>query len=861
MSPPFNVTAARYQAFCHANNDNPTSPTSQSLDQRPRHDQWDTLQSDDTIMTRTNDYGLSDPDSKLRCCCGRPECVYLENNNTLLGGIERDLETAARLGQALLNRHETYVTDSQLEHERLTTYINELEKERTNLQSTNEKIVEENRQLLTRLETVNTSLKDSDSHVKSLEALLKDCEVEVRRLSILTRRTEELELQMMDMEKERMVLSRTVEDSNKERKSTIKRWRESEMKLRQLEIELQKVEWEAKQDRERHEEIIARLERERVLERELGGAEARLKGAAAIQGINTNATGSNVVSHFVRDILQDNANLQAGIAELRELLQTSNEEVQNLREQILQHQPVDLEPSQTDGARSRPLSEQLSWASPKQVQQEVHVHHHYHAKISGKKDRTPTIRRASRKRASIGLNMLPSTPESSAPTTPMAGPSRLVSSPIYPIPLQQPHPRRNRWSVQSAATGISQISSFPSSPRSYYDRSSTIFDRLEAGDDSSRPTSPESAADDTSSRRRESKFDDDFDDDLAEIPESDINQDEIDAKPLSHVSDDDKAEQDRVTDIWSTDLTPKPSQILVDKDEASPGSTTNHPEANPNEDLSIASLEEPEPPDLPLVHDVTSTRDSTDNVDTDLSISLSQPPEEEYNFNDVLDMHNRPGLRRRGSHDSLVSISGMDIHIAKRPSTSTSQASSLLKGNRAYFARSPSAARSFSAAQPLATVTEFTALSTARSLGAADEGGENASNGPPRTPSRTTSMSVEALSGLAGLPVPSQAQPQPATGGFGRMVGGWVRSKWGVTPVKSSGDLRAQARAQDEAPPPLPGDPLSMLFGSRSPGINQPGTIPGFRTTRKPPLSGVEVNMMDEEGLKEILAESDQSHG
>lgn len=764
--------------------------------------------------------------------------------------------------QALLNRHETYVTDSQLEHERLTTYIDELENERKTLQSTNEKIVQENRQLLTRLEAVNTSLKDSDSHVKSLEALLKDCEVEVRRLNILTRRTEELEVQMMDMEKERIVLSRTVEDSNKETKSTIKRWRESEMKLRQLEIELQKVEWEAKQDRERHEEIIARLERERVLERELGGAEARLKGAAAIQGISTNSTGSNVVSHFVRDILQDNANLQAGIAELRELLQTSNEEVQNLREQILQHQPVDLEPSQSDGVRSRPLSEQLSWASPKQVQQEVHVHHHYHAKIAGKKDRTPTIRRASRKRTSMGgLNMLPSTPESSAPTTPMAGPSRLVSSPVYPISLQQPHPRRNRWSVQSAATGTSQISSFPSSPRSYYDRSSTIFDRLEAGDESSRPTSPESAADYRSSRVLETKYDDESDDDLAEMPERDFDQDEADKQPLSNVSVDDMAEEDHFPDRWSSDLTPKPSQILVDKDEPSPPSTTEQFETTPSEHLSMANLEEPEPSHRPPPHDQTTARDLTGTVESQPSMPPAQPPDKEYNFNDVLDMHSRPGLRRTGSHDSLVSISGMDIHIAKRPSTSTSQASSLLKGNRAYFARSPSAARSFSAAQPLATVTEFTALSTVRSLGAADENDGNASGGPPRTPSRTTSMSVEALSGLAALPGHSQAQPQPTTGGFGRFVGGWVRSKWGVTPVKSSGDLRAQARVQDETPPPLPEDPLSMLFGGRSPGINQPGAVPGFRPARKAPSTGVEVNMMDEEGLKEILAESDQGHG
>ena len=39
------------------------------------------------------------PMQNMKCCCGRAECAYLEHNNTALGGLEKDLETAARLGQ------------------------------------------------------------------------------------------------------------------------------------------------------------------------------------------------------------------------------------------------------------------------------------------------------------------------------------------------------------------------------------------------------------------------------------------------------------------------------------------------------------------------------------------------------------------------------------------------------------------------------------------------------------------------------------------------------------------------------------------------------------------------------------------
>ena len=36
-----------------------------------------------------------------QCCCGRPEedCSFLARNNATLAGLERDVQTAARMGQ------------------------------------------------------------------------------------------------------------------------------------------------------------------------------------------------------------------------------------------------------------------------------------------------------------------------------------------------------------------------------------------------------------------------------------------------------------------------------------------------------------------------------------------------------------------------------------------------------------------------------------------------------------------------------------------------------------------------------------------------------------------------------------------
>jgi len=114
-------------------------------------------------------------------------------------------------------------------------------------------------------------------------------------------------------------------------------------------------------------------------------------------------------------------------------------------------------------------------------------------------------------------------------------------------------------------------------------------------------------------------------------------------------------------------------------------------------------------------------------------------------------------------------------------------------------------------------------------------------------------MSIEALSGLAGLSTSVPQDQQASSSGLGRLVGGWVRGRWGIAPMKSSGDLRSSASSassaetQSQSPFQFP--------GGRPPGINQKGAIPGFKTPRRLPTIGVQVKMVDEEGLKESLAE------
>lgn len=698
--------------------------------------------------------------------------------------------------QALLSRHESYLAESEAERGRLFTSVESLEADKTSLQDANQDLVKQNRELLDKLETLNTNLSDSDSHVKNLEALLVSAELGTRRLNGLAGRAGELEEQLKQLERENIEAREEAAICKEEERSALGRWREAELKLRELGREVERIEVEAGRERDAHLEVVKRMERER----ELGVAAGRLKGIAALKEGDGNGT---VVSHFVRDILQDNANLQAGILELRELLQTSNDEVQGLREQIMEHQPVSPSDDILPGTVGT-FDDEMRWNTRKQTpaSQEVHVHHHYHAKFATSTKRIQP-RKNSRKRTSIGL--LGTTPESSIPSTPTARPQRHFSSPHVPgVSIEQPQARINRWSVQSTATGSSNLSSMPSSPRSYFEqRNMSIFDRLEEDNESSRPTSPES---------------------------------------VGYAS-------------------PKPY-----------GPGFEHRAGRPS-DFSIASFAIPEddgsaseltPPNSAIEYQ--QHRESVklgDSVSTDVQPDAGQdsaPHNLEPNDSYLEDLKSHHTLRHTSSHESLVSISGMDIHLAKR------QPSQVFVLTRGISANSPSSPRTGSVSQPLASIAEVSASSNKRSIS-----------------SDTSSASLALLRQAGHVPPPSQQQSR----GLGRLVGGWVRGNWGIAPMRSTQDLRSQSRVASVTGPVLESkskasdvssiassdlasspkviahkrtgsgsaNGVGTPFGSfsRPMGINQVGPIPGFVVKRTP--SEVHAKVLDKGLLRETLAE------
>lgn len=729
--------------------------------------------------------------------------------------------------QALLHRHETYVTQAEDERSRMLVDMEKLEQDKREIQAANARIVEDNRNLLEQLEGLNNAVVTSDGLIKNLTERLEQTHSEMRKLVVSAARASELESQLSAMEAEQLQLQQELILTQEDGKSAMQRWKKAESTLRDLQDQLDQLEYEARTEREQHAQIVERMERRRAVERELEGAAGRLKGAAAAAAMDRNKKGGTVVSKFVRDILQDNTNLQTGILELREMLESSNQEVENLRDQILQHQPLETEADHQQ--QTSRLDEELGAQAPgpmsqdRPMSQEFHVHHHYHSpsSSSSKKEKTNTIRRPKKKRPPVFIPSGLHSPKSSYHRAQhsSSSTSTIMSQTSVSIPPSQRYPLHSPG-----------ISSLASSPQSAY-RSSSIFDVMSHGYDSSRPTSPESAAfaSPKVGPRRPNRLSDvsvrsfSVPTSLQGMAPQSLDEDE----PIEH---------------------PREEELLEHTEQTAPGDDIWLPPAIPEEQ------------EEPAGHD---------HSDADTVTEEAPGPDVEEETFVPLEYHT---LQRSTSHESLLSVSGMDIHTLRdRPSQL------LLGMSSRYFYQRPrivSAGTELSSTPPVISTTNITAdkgsmynpsRKSSHSLLASVAA--NHLSPPPSSERPDNAHSIVSRSTNSNsIPIPGKA----AT--IGRKVGGWVLGRWGVAPTPSMGDLRHAVTSDDAStmstestsqsvdtaaakvkPVTATTPPFTFLIG-RAPGINQKGPIPGFRAPAPTPVA-LHVSALDEDLLKESLNE------
>lgn len=700
--------------------------------------------------------------------------------------------------QALLHRHESYMAEAEEDRQNLVDSVDALEREKRAVQAENARIVEENRALLEQLEGLNISVAESDETVKSLTAMLKNTQAELRMLTVAAARAADLEAQIVLMETEQEKLQQNLTTVQEGEKSAVQRWKNAQVTLRDLEDQVERIEAEARQERQRHEEVVERMERKRIVERELDNAAGRLKGAAAVSG----NPGTNVVSRFVKDILQDNANLQVGIMELREMLESSNNEVQNLRDQVLYHQPLaGIGEDGNEPTASNTLSEELESkdqdSTERRVSQEFHIHHHYHPPTSSKKDKATLNRRVKKKRPPLGSpvalhSAMGNSPRRSIHRSQSSGSSMntILSQTSVSIP-----PQSRRWSLQTPPA-----SSLASSPQSAF-QASSIFDRMDRGSEFSQPTSPESTV--FSSPLMAARNFKGFD---------------LPIRPMMDPPDD--------SSLFSEDQYDRPAFL----------------------DLSDGINQHPAIPE-----------ESESSPSGEYSQSIADHSE------NVFDLQMQYGLRKSTSHDSLLSVAGMDIHT---PTNRHSLMGDWHPGMR-IPRRIVSPSIELLSTPPVLSAPIIiadrarAADQSSRSLLASMAAGNN-----------LTSESASIVSADSNN-TSSTATPGPRKSAtLGRRVGGWVLGRWGTAPTSDEIEPPESDAGSDSTstttpvPAPAPtavnvprsstptpsANPTPNPLRFRYPGVNQKGPIMGLRPPPLPPIH-IHPQGVDEDLLRESLAE------
>ncbi|KAF3276611.1 hypothetical protein TWF970_006199 [Orbilia oligospora] len=387
------------------------------------------------------------PAHEVHCCCGQKTCEARVKNISVLSELEENLQTAAQLGQALLRQAD----DAERIRSDMASKINRLEELNKQLEVQNTSSIEKNRDLLNSLETLNESVTQADSRLRELTADLDDTRAELDRVSARAARAEILEAQLTVLETEQDDLRRNLSITLEDERNAAVRWQKAERQVEDLQDEYNKLESEYMQEKIKTQKLANKIASRKSI-RGLHFPADKMEGAA--------------ISNFMKEILQDNQQLQAGTTELRQMLMIAQDEIGALREQVLLTQ----RPEPNELGRS-PLSYEFDGYG--RLSQELHVHHHHHVLTPKEKGSIRKVKR--RVKAPQARN-----PPSSSPLPPAWA------------AFEQTTPSK-RSSVQTSAFGgHTRNSSVPNTvisetaPSTY--RDSSIFDPS-FNVDESRPTS------------------------------------------------------------------------------------------------------------------------------------------------------------------------------------------------------------------------------------------------------------------------------------------------------------------------------------------------------------------------------------
>lgn len=553
--------------------------------------------------------------------------------------------------QALLVRHETYVAEAERDRQRLDKQVSALEARLIELDDNNKRLVDDNAILSSKLDQKRVVVAQSDVQIHSLTTILEAAQQEIQNLSGLASRTEQLQARIVRFETDRSQLQDDLVRARNDEQAAHAKSKDAKKESDRLRDAVARLETMLAGEHKETSGDAARIERRCAVEREIEEREMRAKRLNGSRSGSGDKRGGEVVSSFVREILQDNAHLQLKMLELQDSLQTSNEEVDDLRAQLEEHNryapQLDTPPEDDEDAEDE-VAAVADRKLSRKVSQELHVHHHYHGpKKSHSVSRTRSVgQRQRRKRQSVASSR--GVPATRPPSPPIMAHSRAgsaSSSIVAASPKQQSNRPRPISMLPMRLASSSEYSSKHSSRAR-----STVFEAAFEHDDVdeySRPTSPGSempyyGADGAPKARHASgtsgNSGDSFFAALGILGEASSEADPLPDASLDHDED----------SYALKDVTPR-TVLREQRFKYDTGAflSSSLPRAEPSLTTTpgrthILHVNGPDPTSLHTIAEARTPNNRTNSATTTHEVQRT--------------------LRRTASHSSILSISGMDIN-------------------------------------------------------------------------------------------------------------------------------------------------------------------------------------------------------
>ncbi|KAL9057306.1 MAG: hypothetical protein Q9162_002380 [Coniocarpon cinnabarinum] len=158
------------------------------------------------------------------------------------GLIERQLQETASYGQALLERHETYVAQAEARHAADSQALTDLSASVERLEAQNEQLRSENDGLAFQAKELAGALRDGETNVENLTNTLKDTQDELARMRVMAARADRMEQQLIQLEMEFKNLQSQVDQSAEDERQANARWHVSQRALKELQLQIDYIE-------------------------------------------------------------------------------------------------------------------------------------------------------------------------------------------------------------------------------------------------------------------------------------------------------------------------------------------------------------------------------------------------------------------------------------------------------------------------------------------------------------------------------------------------------------------------------------------------------------------------------------------